>query len=48
MELRTMGSIWRPTKIAKSQIFFINLCDAITVVIFSMCIDAILGCDIFE
>ena len=47
-----MGSILRPTQIAKksqkSQIFFINLCDAITDVIFFMCIDAILGCDIFE
>ena len=46
-----MGSILRPTKIAKKsqklQIFF-NLCDAITDVIFFMCIDAILGCDIFE
>ena len=44
-----MGSILRPTKIAKKlQIFFINLCDAITDVIFFMCIDAILGCDTFE
>ena len=40
-----MGSILRSTKIAY---FFINLCDAITDVIFFMCIDAILGCDIFE
>ena len=40
-----MGSILRPTKIAD---FFDHLCDAITDVIFFMCIDVILGCDIFE
>ena len=33
-----MGSILRPTKIAD---FFYHLCDAITDVIFFMCIDAI-------
>ena len=40
-----MRSILRPTKIAN---FFHHLCDATTDVIFFMCIDAILGCDIFE
>ena len=36
-----MGSILQPRKIAKIADFFINLCDAITDVIFSTCIDAI-------
>ena len=40
-----MGSILRPTKIAD---FFHHLCDAITDVIFFMCIDPILGCNIFD
>ena len=37
-----MGSILRPTKIANIADFFHHLCDAITDVIFFMCIDAIL------
>ena len=40
-----MASILRRAKIAD---FFHHLCDAITNVIFFMCVDAILGCDIFE
>ena len=43
-----MGSILRPTKIAKIAEFFYQLRDAITDVIFFICIDAILGCNIFE
>ena len=43
-----MGSILRPTKIAKIADFFHHVCDAITDVIFFTCIDAILGCNIFE
>ena len=38
----------RKKKIAKFPDFFRHSCDAITDVIFFMCIDAILGCDIFE
>ena len=43
--MRTIGSILPPTKIAD---FFHRLCGATTEVIFFMCTDAILGCDIFE
>ena len=35
-------------KISKIADFFHHLCDAITNVILLMCIDAILGCNIFE
>ena len=35
-------------KVVKIADFFHYLCDADTDVIFFMCIDAILGCDIFE
>ena len=43
-----MGSILSPTKIAKMADFFHHLCNTIIDVILFLCIDAILGCAIFE